>query len=45
VLVIERKLLLKEEIRIERTVTKESVTETVAVRKQRAVIETERTKG
>jgi stress response protein YsnF len=41
VLVVERKLLLKEEIHIQRTVTTELVTETVPVRKQRAVVESE----
>src|SRR5215211_6678950 len=39
VLVVETKLVLKEEIHIARTVTKETVTETVPVRKQRAIIE------
>jgi len=39
VLVVERKLLLKEEIHVQRTVTKETVTQNVPVRKQRAVIE------
>jgi stress response protein YsnF len=43
VLVVETKLLLKEEIHIQRTVTTETVSETVPVRKQRAVIESERT--
>jgi len=37
----EKKLLLKEEVHIERNVTTEIVTQTVPVRKQRAVIETE----
>ncbi|MFL6819007.1 MAG: YsnF/AvaK domain-containing protein [Bradyrhizobium sp.] len=41
VLVVQTKLLLKEEIHIRRSVTKETVTETVPVRKQRAVIESE----
>src|SRR3954453_23738612 len=41
VLVVQTKLLLKEEIHIQRTVTTETVTQTVPVRKQRAVIETE----
>src|SRR5215212_247932 len=41
VLVVERKLLLKEEIHVQRTVTKETVSQTVPVRKQRAVIESE----
>jgi len=41
VLVVQTKLLLKEEIHIERTVSTETVTQTVPVRKQRAVIESE----
>jgi len=41
VLVVEKKLLLKEEVHIQRTLTTETVTQTVPVRKQRAVIETE----
>jgi stress response protein YsnF len=39
VLVVETKLLLKEEIHIRRTMTKESVQQSVTVRKQRAIIE------
>src|SRR3954447_26808491 len=41
VLVVEKKLLLKEEVHVQRTLTTETVTQTVTVRKQRAVIETE----
>ena len=39
VLVLEKKLLLKEEIHIQRKEIRETVVETVPVRKQRAVIE------
>jgi stress response protein YsnF len=39
VLVVQTKLLLKEEIHIQRSVTRESVTETVPIRKQRVVVE------
>jgi stress response protein YsnF len=39
VLVLEKKLLLKEEIYIQRKEIRETVVETVPVRKQRAVIE------
>src|SRR3954468_4870961 len=41
VLVVQTKLVLKEEIHIQRTVTTKNVTESVPVRKQRAVIETD----
>jgi stress response protein YsnF len=41
VLVVERKLLLKEEIHVQRTVTQETVSQAVPVRKQRAVIESD----
>lgn len=40
ILVVETKLLLKEEIRIRRTSTKETVEESVTLRKQRAIVET-----
>jgi stress response protein YsnF len=39
VLVVETKLLLKEEIHIRRTLTKETVEQAVKLRKQRAIIE------
>jgi len=39
VLVVEKRLLLKEEIHIRRTLTKETVEHSVTLRKQRAVIE------
>jgi len=39
VLVVEKKLLLKEEIHIRRTLTKETVEQSVTLRKQRAKIE------
>jgi stress response protein YsnF len=39
VLVVEKKLLLKEEIHIRRTLTKETVEHSVTLRKQRAMIE------
>jgi len=39
VLVVEKRLLLKEEIHIRRTVTKEKVQHSVTLRKQRAMIE------
>lgn len=41
VLVIETKLLLKEEIHVRRTVTTETVAATIPVRKQRAVVESD----
>lgn len=41
VLVVQTKLVLKEEIHIQRTRTTKNVTESVPVRKQRAVIETD----
>ena len=40
VLVVQTKLVLKEEIHIQRTLTTKNVTESIPVRKQRAVIET-----
>jgi len=41
VLVVQTKLLLKEEIHIQRTVTRETVIQTVPVRRQRAVVESD----
>jgi uncharacterized protein (TIGR02271 family) len=41
VLIVEKKLLLREEIHLQRTTITETVTETVPVRKQRAVVESE----
>jgi uncharacterized protein (TIGR02271 family) len=41
VLLVETKLLLKEEIHLQRKTTTETVRETVSLRKQRAVVETE----
>jgi stress response protein YsnF len=41
VLIVEKKLLLREEIHLQRTTITETVTETVPVRKHRAVVRSE----
>jgi stress response protein YsnF len=39
ILVVETKLVLKEEVHIRRTLTKETVEQSVTLRKQRAIVE------